>query len=243
MPAFQKDDVFLRFAERLASGMDANDLHAALAEAAFSLDLPTFAYLSPSSSPERKTDLISSYPSAWTNHYLRNHYEAVDPVVHQARRGHETFRWGAEEDGRDLSLPQRQLLDEARQFGIHCGFTVPIHDGRGSFAALTFASDERRPLFFRLTEKYELALRLIASVFHLEAREILLNSWIANDVVLSRRETECMRWASEGKSAWEIGRILGISQRTSSFHLENAKKKFGVPTIKQACALFARSRR
>ena len=55
----------------------------------------------------------------------------------------------------------------------------------------------------------------------------------------SRRELECLSWAARGKSAWEIGRILGIARRTLSFHLDNAKAKLGVRTICQAVARIA----
>ncbi|MFK5073526.1 helix-turn-helix domain-containing protein, partial [Klebsiella pneumoniae] len=34
---------------------------------------------------------------------------------------------------------------------------------------------------------------------------------------LSPREFECLEWSSRGKSAWEIGSILGISRRTAAF--------------------------
>jgi DNA-binding CsgD family transcriptional regulator len=30
-----------------------------------------------------------------------------------------------------------------------------------------------------------------------------------------------------GKSAWEIGQILSLSERTIRFHLDNVKRKFG----------------
>jgi LuxR family quorum sensing-dependent transcriptional regulator len=52
--------------------------------------------------------------------------------------------------------------------------------------------------------------------------------------LLSPRETECLRWAALGKTDNEIGTILSISPRTARFHIENAKKKFGVATRIQA---------
>jgi LuxR family transcriptional activator of conjugal transfer of Ti plasmids len=42
---------------------------------------------------------------------------------------------------------------------------------------------------------------------------------------LSRREKECLKWASLGKSSWDIGVILEISENTVNFHLKNAMKK------------------
>jgi DNA-binding CsgD family transcriptional regulator len=50
----------------------------------------------------------------------------------------------------------------------------------------------------------------------------------------SRRERECLQWYAAGKSEWEIGEILSISEKTANTYLERAKQKFGVATRKQA---------
>ena len=57
--------------------------------------------------------------------------------------------------------------------------------------------------------------------------------------LLSPRELECLEWAAQGKSAWEIGRILGISRHTVASYLDNAKEKLGVRTIVQAATRLA----
>lgn len=235
-------DVFQRFAEKLAKSADATGLHDALAETASSLGLPFFAYLSPSLISDGRTNLISTYPNPWTSHYFDSQYEKVDPVILRARSSMEAFSWHAKDCGLDLSLPQQRLMQEATQFGIRSGFTVPIYDNRGRFAALTFASDERPSLFFRAIERYQSALQLIAIFFHLHARLRLAGGRMVDGVSLSRREIECLRWAAEGKSAWEIGRIVGITERTAAFHRDNARKKLGVRTVTQAAVLLALSR-
>ncbi|TGS43730.1 MULTISPECIES: LuxR family transcriptional regulator [unclassified Mesorhizobium] len=235
-------DIFNRFAEQLAGSVDTIDLHNALAETASALDLSSFAYLSLPFQVSHATDLISTYSQQWTSHYLHSRYEDVDPVIQRARRRQETFRWDAHGGDLDLSAAQRQFMDEATQYGVRCGFTIPIHDRRGLFAALTFASDERQPLFIRLIERYERALQLIAIFFHIHARRRLISGRIVDGIALSGREIECLQWAAHGKSAWDIGRILGISQRTAAFHLDNAKKKLGVRTITQAAIRFAISK-
>ena len=48
------------------------------------------------------------------------------------------------------------------------------------------------------------------------------------------RETQILGWVAAGKSDWAIGRILRISDKTVNFHVENAKRKFGVGTRLQA---------
>ena len=44
---------------------------------------------------------------------------------------------------------------------------------------------------------------------------------------LSSKEVECLKWCKEGKTNWEIGTILSISEKTVEFHLGNAMRKLG----------------
>ncbi|GAA4898227.1 helix-turn-helix domain-containing protein [Ferrimonas pelagia] len=54
--------------------------------------------------------------------------------------------------------------------------------------------------------------------------------------LISPREKECLRWASEGKTSWEISQILQISERTVNFHLSNCMEKTGSVNRQQAIA-------
>jgi len=51
---------------------------------------------------------------------------------------------------------------------------------------------------------------------------------------LSDRELEVLRWISEGKTNWEISKILRISERTVKFHVQNTLCKFGTTRRSQA---------
>lgn len=51
---------------------------------------------------------------------------------------------------------------------------------------------------------------------------------------LTARQAECLAWAELGKSARDIGQILGISQRTVEKHLEMACAALQVRTRIQA---------
>jgi DNA-binding CsgD family transcriptional regulator len=44
---------------------------------------------------------------------------------------------------------------------------------------------------------------------------------------LTSQELECLRWCKEGKTNWEIGEILTISEKTVEFHLSNSMRKLG----------------
>lgn len=233
--------IFQDFIDHLSESGDASGLREAMANASAALDLSCFAYLSVPRGRHDKTQLISTYPSAWTSYYLQNGYERLDPVIIRARSDLEPFEWGAQVGTCALSAKQLQLFDEAAEFGIRCGFTVPIHDRHGQVAAVTFAADLRHPAFGRAIEAYGRVLQLMAMYFHAHACRKLAPHRAIDGVVLSPREFECLEWAAQGKSAWDIGRILGISRRTAAFHLENAKAKLGVRSICQAVARMAAS--
>lgn len=56
----------------------------------------------------------------------------------------------------------------------------------------------------------------------------------ARAVSLTPRELESLRWTMEGKTAWEVGNILGISERTAVLHLTNATHKLDCVNKHQA---------
>jgi DNA-binding CsgD family transcriptional regulator len=51
---------------------------------------------------------------------------------------------------------------------------------------------------------------------------------------LTPRELEGLKWTMEGKTAWEVGAILGISERTAVLHINNAMHKLGCVNKHQA---------
>ena len=55
-------------------------------------------------------------------------------------------------------------------------------------------------------------------------------------VVLTDRENQVLSWAQEGKSNWEIGKILSISERTVKFHMANICDKLEVSNRSHAIA-------
>jgi LuxR family transcriptional regulator, quorum-sensing system regulator SinR len=58
---------------------------------------------------------------------------------------------------------------------------------------------------------------------------------------LTRRERECLGWCAEGKSYWETAVILGISERTVSFHMEAVRAKLIAASNAHAVAIAARA--
>lgn len=233
--------IFQKFVKQLSDSQDVDSLRVAMAEAAAAFDLPSFAYARMPPHAKGPVVLISTYPVRWTDHYLKSHYELLDPVIRASYRCIEPFEWGEGAEEFELTDRQREFFDEASNFGIRCGFTVPIQDGLGPVAAVTFASNERREAFVRSIRMNARVLQLMAIFLHAHASRKLCHSRIVGDVQLSPREMECLLWAAKGKSAWATAKILGISDATVKFHLGNVREKLNVTSTRQAIAILSRS--
>lgn len=86
--------IFQSFIDGLIAGGDTERLRTVLADAGAAPDLSCFAHLC---TPPRRDDvreLISNHPVAWTDHYLREYYERLDPVFVEALTATEPFEWG-----------------------------------------------------------------------------------------------------------------------------------------------------
>ena len=55
-------------------------------------------------------------------------------------------------------------------------------------------------------------------------------------IEMSVREIDCLRWCAAGKTAWETGQILNLSEWTVVYHLERVKRKFGLSRKQQVVA-------
>ncbi|MFI4935994.1 MAG: response regulator transcription factor [Caulobacterales bacterium] len=53
---------------------------------------------------------------------------------------------------------------------------------------------------------------------------------------LTRREFDTLAFVAEGKTDWEISVILGVSEATARFHVDNARRKLGAVNRAQAVA-------
>jgi LuxR family quorum sensing-dependent transcriptional regulator len=60
--------------------------------------------------------------------------------------------------------------------------------------------------------------------------------------VLTNRQREVLTWAAAGKSAWEMGEILGISSRTVEEHAQQALGRLRAVNRTQAVAIAIRDR-
>ncbi len=169
----------------------------------------------------------------WCERYTEKGYDQIDPIVTYASRRHVAMYW----DNRYYqSSNATQLFQEGLKHGLGCGFVAPMHgaDLKVAFVNLVSKSPESR---YELTSYETLGrAQILACYFHEAFQK--LESLVDPDAIaakpLSGREVECLRWSAEGKTSWEIARILALSERTIVFHLSNAVQKLGAVNRRQA---------
>lgn len=225
---------FQSLVDALEHAQDEAALRAAASRAAQHMGLRWFAYLG---FDAPVLEALTSYPAAWTDRYLAHGYDQFDPVVFIARRRQRAFRWDAGISSHRGVALEHQIFDEAREFGIRSGVTVPIRGGYERFAMFTLAGDERDPSLLRGIEEDLDTLQLMGLYFHAHVYAKLQLRLTSEQVVsLTPRERQCLSWVARGKTMPEIAEIVGVSRRTVLFHLENARRKLNGATLAHAVA-------
>lgn len=168
--------------------------------------------------------VATNFPREWCDHYFERKYYNVDPVVRRAPRFPGPFLWDQLAQQCQLQSSEQLVLAEGREAGLKHGLSVPLFGPGGRVSVMSFASRfcDADPLY-RMSR-----LNALAWQFHIAFAEIARPpEQNAAKIELSQRERECLKWIAEGKSSWDIGIILKISDNTVNFHIKNAMRKLG----------------
>lgn len=203
--------------------------------------LKTVAYLGTGTldrrTPTREPYIAVTYPPAWVERYRSRGYLKIDPAIQVGLRRLLPVEW--EEFG-DQGIALRQFFGEAREFGLgHRGISFPVHGYLGDRALLSCTADlsEREWQWARRTTFRQFPI--IAS--HIHHAILRTEGVLRAQPHLSRREVECLRWTSEGKTVWECSVILGLSHHSVRCYLESARHKLGASSNTHAVSLALKS--
>ena len=182
--------------------------------------------------------LLHSYDEGMVGRYC-DEYAAVDPILRQCMRQPAPARWSdfawcVEADNPTV----RRMVEDTEAHGLGAGFTLGVQGARGETGVLALSVD--REMAYSASRHISEAMvwfQALAPYLH-QAVCRLAKGACFNDLErpLTPRETECLQWVVAGKSSWEIGTILAISERTVVQHLTNAMVKLGVKNRQQAVA-------
>lgn len=160
------------------------------------------------------------------------HYALHSPIPRACRYESEPF-W-CDESGFHSSTPN-DFLDDidvsgyfAKAKGQHSHLIiVPVHLPFGQVSANSFpvmgeTGGNFPEQFARYGNLFGALTRRLISGYVSVSRT---SSYITSDCSLSRREAECIRWASIGKTDEEIGEIISVCRSTVRYHISRAAEK------------------
>jgi LuxR family quorum sensing-dependent transcriptional regulator len=176
--------------------------------------------------------LLCDWPVEWLERYVARNYVDHDPVVSRMKHLQAPFQWRDATEEIRIDRDGEVVMGDAGEFKLKDGLAFPLVtlDGQIVMVSLGGEQVEMSGLEFGMISMVstyaigramQLAIAPEKTIEHIE---------------LTPRERECLKWASAGKSEWEISQILGISEHTSEKHLLNAKFKLGAVNRVQAVA-------
>lgn len=171
--------------------------------------------------------LLHEWPQPWWDRYFSSGYLFVDPAIKRVLSGGAPFQWSELIPSCRNDPAATRVMDEAGEFRLRTGLTVPITMPGGSAAGFSLAGEH-----VELTPD---GLRILPLLMTYALCRTLLNAETPS-VGLSPRERDVLSWAAEGKSEWEIGMILGISEHTADKVLRAIRAKLGAVSTTHAIA-------
>ncbi len=171
---------------------------------------------------------INDHPKEFEDAYIRGDKKAIDcPVLtHAYRYSQEPVLWSEMVDFQKLDEKQHRAFEWYSTYGFNNGICFPIHEPGHIYAVLTFILHDDKKLTDNEIVIAKNLISPIANLIHHKYKTLHMNSSGQPESKLTRRESECILWSIRGKTNWEIGKILNISEHTVSEYLCNCMKRF-----------------
>lgn len=175
---------------------------------------------------------VDNTPEAYKQAYLRHDNGHRDPVMQHCKRQTMPIIWDQSTYVRD---GQGAKWEEQARFGYRTGIALALHMPEGRHFLLGVDRDRPMPSDAAELTRVVADLQLFAVHAQDAALRILTPPRVDSAAPsLTPRELETLRWTMEGKTAWEVGNLLGITERTAALHVNNATHKLGCVNKHQA---------
>jgi len=175
--------------------------------------------------------VLASYPVEWGQYHSQRDYHKIDPVQQTCRRQLTPFTWSNDQWRYMLTSKQEHILNEAGEFGLIEGHTVPIHPPTGYPASLSVVFEKGAVDPQALQALHLIAIYLYTAALQLRTTETRV---YLQDHLITKRQIQILELIAMGKSNGVIADILTISENTVKHHVKAIFKHFNVSTRPQA---------
>lgn len=167
--------------------------------------------------------LAADCPDGYAGMYFSRKYHLIDPILRQTLIARQPFSWEPIATDRKQSASEKEFFNECKDIGVHGGVTMPFHNPDGSTHVISVSlRDGPIPDPRRVPFVYALAAQTWVRYSALQADRPDASEM---QIRLTARERECLSWAKDGKTNWEISQIISVAERTVEFHIGNAMRK------------------
>jgi DNA-binding CsgD family transcriptional regulator len=177
--------------------------------------------------------LVDNTPSAFVQTYQDTDLWGRDPVMQHCKHAAVPIIW---DQGTYVSRGQGEMWEHQATHGYRTGVMLAIHLPDGRHFSLGVDRDRPLPASPRAMTRIVADLQLFA----VHAQDAAFRIFAppeprpVGQSTLTPRELESLRWTMDGKTAWEVGVIMNISERTAVLHLQNAMRKLDCVNKHQA---------
>ena len=176
--------------------------------------------------------VFATYPQSWQLRYVARGYADINSVFSACRKGPTTFDWRAVQEH---STRSTEFLADAIAHGVgRNGLTIPVPLTPTAYAMVSFNSDLPDGEWHAYKKCNMAKLEIVACL--IEAAAARNSKLPSRKIDLSNREHQALSWAARGKTAAEIGEIMGISYATARSHLEGARRKLDCDNVTHAAS-------
>ena len=176
--------------------------------------------------------IVDNTPSGFRGSFTDFGDARRDPVAQHCKRRSVPIIWSQDTY---TAVDQGDLWETQARFGYSTGIALALHMPEGRHFMVGVDRDRPLPTEPVALTRMVADLQLFAVHAQDAAQRVLLPAIPQSDLPsLTPRELETLRWTMEGKTAWEVGNILGITERTAVLHANNATHKLGSANKHQA---------
>ncbi len=171
---------------------------------------------------------VDNAPEAWREAMQDPSAGRLDPVMQHCKRHSVPIIWDQQTY---VSAGVPELWETQARYGYRAGICLALHMPGGRHFLLGVDRDQPLPTSRDEVTRLVADLQLFAVCAQDTAMRVLAPEPLRPEAPkLTPRELDSLRWTMEGKTAWEVGAILGISERTAVLHLNNAMHKLDCST-------------
>lgn len=211
--------------ERLCALLKTRGIH--------TISFTNYAY-HPNSANPLKYDICTPNFKSWHEHYLEEAYNDFDSVLPEVYHCRLPIYWNAKAQlAQAKTEKEKQMRQDAIDYGADCGLSIPLHGPRYDFAILLLVQMQGETGLSDW-ENQQFEFQQMGQLYFQAIQKHLKQAQLDIENPLSERELECLHALAEQAPLSQIAELMAITERTVNFHIQNINKKLGTKNKHQS---------